>query len=554
MTNHTPAEQFKDLEIHILPKGSKGYPVDITLDGHRFKRGYLTADILPWVSSGVPSEDGKRLFDILVTDGPLYSAWDRSRQGAPKRRIRLRIDQEATELHALPWELLQEGPTPLSASENTPFSRYLLVEAEPREQTITGQSIRMLAVISNPTDLEAKKLAPIDVEGEQKALEKVFENAPQQFSIEFSDSPVTLERLAKELRQDCHILHFIGHGAFNRVTKEHALYLQDENGQAKRVQDEKFVGMLTLQGMRPQMVFLVACQSASRSTEDAFQGLGPQLAAAGVPNVIAMQDNITIKTARKFSVEFYKRLLQHGQVDLAVNQARSTLLNTERYDAGVPVLFMRDKQNVLFQRLAGAGAKSQPAAASAGHPSLEKILAVYVHDSGKFYRTYQSKLSETLAKDFSSEELEALCDELGTEYQGRTRAAAARNLTNYCNRRSKVRFLVETIHRQRPDIAWFDQADVDPLKLQQAMSNAYDKSSLTRLGQSLSAEYGGAYYQFILYDHLQGNTVSDKIKFLIEWHRFDYPNFWDQFIKQMLRDHSHLSAQITFGSPPLVAS
>jgi hypothetical protein len=95
-------------------------------------------------------------------------------------------------------------------------------------------------------------------------------------------------------------------------------------------------------------VFLAACQSATRSTADAFLGLGPKLVSAGVPAVVAMQDVVTVVTARKFSGTFYQRLLAHGQVDLAVNEARSVLLTAGRPDAAVPVLFMRLKSGQLW--------------------------------------------------------------------------------------------------------------------------------------------------------------------------------------------------------------
>jgi hypothetical protein len=93
---------------------------------------------------------------------------------------------------------------------------------------------------------------------------------------------------------------------------------------------------------------LAACQSATRSMADAFLGLGPKLVGAGVPAVVAMQDVVTVETARKFSATFYRQLLAHDQVDLAVNEARSTLLTAGRVDAAVPVLFMRMRDGLLF--------------------------------------------------------------------------------------------------------------------------------------------------------------------------------------------------------------
>ena len=133
MGDHTDDEHLIDLEIRIFPSDGSvaSYPVEITLGGQQeFPRGYLSADILPWTSSGDPVGDGQRLFDALFADNALRSAWAEARGQSPQRRIRLRIDANAPELHALPWELMHEDDTMLAANADTPFSRYLAV-AEP---------------------------------------------------------------------------------------------------------------------------------------------------------------------------------------------------------------------------------------------------------------------------------------------------------------------------------------------------------------------------------------------------------------------------------------
>jgi hypothetical protein len=112
--------------------------------------------------------------------------------------------------------------------------------------------------------------------------------------------------------------------------------------------------MVARQGIRPRLIFLAACQSAKRATGDAFRGLAPQLVSVGVPAVAAMQDFITVDSARTLSRTFYRQLLTHGQVDRAMNAARSTLLSADRYDAAVPVLFMRLKSGQLWSAEADA--------------------------------------------------------------------------------------------------------------------------------------------------------------------------------------------------------
>ena len=92
---HTASAAFADLEIRLLRRWPDGYPVEITLSGQQeFPRGYLSADILPW-SAADPGTDGQRLFDRLMADAQVRSAWAEARGQAPRRRIRLRIDADA---------------------------------------------------------------------------------------------------------------------------------------------------------------------------------------------------------------------------------------------------------------------------------------------------------------------------------------------------------------------------------------------------------------------------------------------------------------------------
>ena len=343
-------DTFTDLEVRIFQKQDQGYPVEITLGGQQeFPRGFLPSEVLPWSPSGDVAADGTKLFETLFKDGTLRSAWAEARGRTQQRRLRLRIDPQAAELHGLPWELLQENQALIAAQADTPFSRYLPI-ALPWSGAVDQRPIKVLVAISNPDDLKEKyDLPQADVALERKALEDAFANVDKKdLDITFMDAPVTLERLEEELRKGYHIFHYLGHGAFNAKRQQAALYLQDADGHAKRAVDDEIVSMVARQGVRPHLIFLAACQSAVRSSADAFVGLGPKLVSAGVPAVVAMQDFVTVDTARKFSGAFYKRLVEHGQVDRAGNEARSTLLTAGRPDAVVPVTFMRLKSAQLW--------------------------------------------------------------------------------------------------------------------------------------------------------------------------------------------------------------
>ncbi len=377
---------FLGVEICIRPRRGDIYPVEVVLDGGEEFAGFLSANILPWKPSEERVRDGQRLFRDLFS-GEIRDAWNQARGRSLQRRIRLRID--ASELCPLPWELLCERQVFLSASADTPFSRYLAVP-EPLGSVIGKRPVRVLALISNPIDLERAfpHLAPINVKEERGILERAFSALDEQeIQLDFLDPPVTLARIEEYLQDHsgCHVLHYIGHGAVSG-REEATLYLQDEGGHAEAVAGSSFVAMLARQSwlVRPRLVFLAACQTSVPSTAATFRGLGTLLVEASIPAVVAMQDRIAVETARELTRTFYNRLTRHGVVDLALNQARSILLTSRHSDAAVPVLFMRLESGQLWE-----GEKmnlSEQSCVSSVNPLIDCDVKTVLIPAGPFWR------------------------------------------------------------------------------------------------------------------------------------------------------------------------
>ena len=350
------SEKYEDLEIRILELQEEGYPVEITFSGEQeFPRGFLKPDLVPWTPGLSPQEDGERLFRWLFADDQLQTAWAGVRGQNSLRRIRLRIDASAPELHAVPWELLRDAapglaPQTIAAETSTPFSRYLAGQWKPGHP-ILSRPIKLLVALANPDNLEDYNLTRLDIQAEQQALETAVAESEidaEQLEITFLAQPVTLSALEAELKKGYHILHLVAHGIFLKEDEQACLFLANPNNQVIRVSDDAFAEMFSRQEASLRLVFLASCQSASRSSADAFRGLAPKLIAAGIPAVEAMQDLVPLETARKFSGTFYRQLLRHGQVDLAGNEARSTLLTAKLPGVSIPVLFMRLRSGILF--------------------------------------------------------------------------------------------------------------------------------------------------------------------------------------------------------------
>jgi formylglycine-generating enzyme required for sulfatase activity len=356
---------YADLEIRVLELQDKhrGYPVEITLNGEQeFPPGRLAPQTLPWVSTASAAEDGERLFAWLFADAELKMAWTEARGRWPRRRIRLRIDAAAPELHAIPWELLRDAETgpiaqDLAASVTTPFSRYI-AGTWGSGRFIQKRPVKILVAIANPEGLADYDLAPLNIDDEWTAIQEA--TADPDVRLTLLAQPCTLLTLEAELKKGYHVLHLVGHGSWNRRYEVAALYLADQQDQVAIVRETEFAAMLARQLANVEsqqddalrLVFLASCQTATRSPADAFRGLAPALVAAGVPVVLAMQDLVSVKTAREFSIIFYQRLLQHGQVDLASNEARSVLLTGSLPGRSIPVLFSRLPDNQLLVRRA----------------------------------------------------------------------------------------------------------------------------------------------------------------------------------------------------------
>ena len=60
---------YADLEIYIMPKTVKGYPVQIRNEGREFPKGYLPLEIEAWLASQNPERDGDQLYQMLLADG-----------------------------------------------------------------------------------------------------------------------------------------------------------------------------------------------------------------------------------------------------------------------------------------------------------------------------------------------------------------------------------------------------------------------------------------------------------------------------------------------------
>jgi hypothetical protein len=348
---------YADLEIRILKKEAAGYPVEITFNGDQeFPQAHLSVD-LPAIDPSDPAGTGQRLFNWLFADPHLANSWAQACGQQSQRRIRLRIDEADPELHTLPWETLHDPASgQIAAMDSTPFSRYLAGPWLPGSP-ILKRPIRISVAIANPENLDEFNLTPINADQEFAALQQALAGV-ENIELTRLPGPITLNAIEQAIRQGAHIVHFVCHGKFDRKAGVAQLFLADDKNQVKFAADIDIADMLRRQlanadansDDKVRMVYLSSCQTATRDSFDAFHGLAPQMVAAGIPAVIAMQDLVPVKAAGAFSTTFYRELMEHGEVDRASNAARASLLTAQISGAAIPVLFLRLRSAQLFGR------------------------------------------------------------------------------------------------------------------------------------------------------------------------------------------------------------
>lgn len=260
--------------------------------------------------------------------------------GAPLR-LRLRLAADDDEIQALRWETLRapDGPEPLARSERILFSRHL-DSADMTPLAIGPRAeLRALVLIAGPpADALARyNLAPVDVHAELERARAALDELPITTVASGQGAGATLDALVGALRAGPEIVVIVAHGMLRRGRPY--LWLDDGDGGAERVEGVELVEAVARLPRRPLLMLLLACQGAGDGAGEALAGVGPQLAAAGVAAVVAMQGNVAIASAARLLPAFFGELWRDGQVDRALAAARLALRGSG--DWWQPALFLR---------------------------------------------------------------------------------------------------------------------------------------------------------------------------------------------------------------------
>lgn len=298
---------------------------------------------------------GETLGEMLFADANLLAAWREvysvSQSHNRALRLRLFLTGAAASLHTLRWEtLIPPGDSGfITQTDYLFFSRYLPSRDRRPITPFPAAQMTALVVIASPSQL-GSGLAPVDATGELTRARASLGDMP--ILTLHAGEHVTLNALETRLSQGAALLYLVCHGQI--VRGEPYLALEDEQGAVAWTAGGRLAERLAQLSVRPRLVVLAACQSAGTgdvSGNPALAAIGPLLVDAGVPAVVAVQGNISMRTVARMMPVFFSELRRHGIIDLALATARRR--TQDQADWWAPALFMRLKSGHLF---AGEGA------------------------------------------------------------------------------------------------------------------------------------------------------------------------------------------------------
>lgn len=250
------------------------------------------------------------------------------RSASEEEKTAHRTELEATtELLALPWELLHDGHGYLFHDGIGVRVRRSLPGGEsPAElpESARHAPLRVLAVCARP---EADGTAYIDHRVSIQPLTEALNALGDLAEYEIL-SPPTFTALCDKLRaalakgRPFHIVHFDGHGVFDKVNGLGALVFEHPEDTAKLhhrraeiIPADRLGAELRHCGVG--LFFLEACQSA-QAEENPEASVAGRLLQSGVESVVAMSHSVLVETARRFTAAFYPALAEGARVGAAM--------------------------------------------------------------------------------------------------------------------------------------------------------------------------------------------------------------------------------------------
>jgi CHAT domain len=296
-----------------------------------------------------PRRYGSTLGEALFGDGTVRALFERAKERSDSP-LHVLLVVEDPDLKTRRWERLcapeEDTWNFLVLDQRMPFSLYIPSSVAGAFAPIGRADLRALVAIASPGGLERFRLDPFDVEATVASVQEGMGSIPSDVV-----APPTLDGIAEALTGGRYpLLHVVAHGSYGR-DGETVLFLATSDGQVDPIPASLFLDRLRGIGGKgglPRLAFLSTCESAAPSAEGALGGLAQRMVRElGIPAVVAMTDRVLLETAQALTATFYRRLWEHGYVDLALTEAYAGL-DPRKHSIAVPTLFSRLGGRPLF--------------------------------------------------------------------------------------------------------------------------------------------------------------------------------------------------------------
>jgi hypothetical protein len=290
-----------------------------------------------------------------------------------------RFREAANDLLTLPWEILHDGDGYLSQGANGVRVRRRLPNRKPTTTLKADLPIRVLLISPRPeVDGEGNSVGYLDHRISARALVQAVDTLGEDLVKVDLLSPPTFPAMkaalqrAREENDPYEIVHFDGHGVYDRQVGLGALCFEDPRDSDKLGQ--RLLKLIHAPDLAAELkhygvplIFLEACQTA-QATDDPMASVAARLLEEGVGSVVAMSHSVLVETARRFVEPFYRTLAEGKRVGDAMLAGQEALYgdpyrfkimgagNLELQDWFVPVLYQDEADPQLFTVTVGEAA------------------------------------------------------------------------------------------------------------------------------------------------------------------------------------------------------
>jgi tetratricopeptide (TPR) repeat protein len=314
-TSPLTKEDWEDMQWYL-----EAYPNQYAADVDDRRADRIVAKLKVW---------GQELFEAVFRDRSAERLFNEFQDAEGEGR-QLTIAASQPEILRLPWELLCDpsGTYLVHEQPRIAIRRQLAgagggrkpLDVKPKAQ------LRLLMVVSRPDGAGF-----IDPRSEAQAvLQAIEQTAPGRVVVEFL-RPATLTKLVERLENSklpaIDIVHFDGHGVFDRVLETGYLLFEDGDCKVERVSADRLGEALQ---QKVSLMVLSACESAKVTGADALGCVAARLTHSGIPAVLAMTYSVLGTTTEQLFGKFYGDLAGGESLGVALANARQDLYDRQQ--------------------------------------------------------------------------------------------------------------------------------------------------------------------------------------------------------------------------------